>query len=196
MSVHSLIEANLARPKTIDDETILEAAREVFQERGFAGTTAEVAARAGISEGSIFRRFRCKQDLFLACMGLPKPKWLIEMNTDPNDAFWEDLEALAHEIFDHMLIVIPKIMLLHGAFLDNEIPEDAVPVVAQKKITLMFENNAEKSEVLERSEEAARIFFGALHTYAFTHVLGIDAKFETDRGRYMETLILMLKGAR
>src|SRR5438067_10692690 len=58
----------MARPTTISDERILEAARGVFLEHGVAATTAEVAKRAGIAEGSIFKRFATKADLFKAAM--------------------------------------------------------------------------------------------------------------------------------
>ena len=61
----------MARTKTISDEQIIEAAREVFLEHGTAGTTAEIARRAGVSEGSIFRRFPTKDDLFTAAMMFP-----------------------------------------------------------------------------------------------------------------------------
>lgn len=50
----------MARPVAIHDPTILDAAREVFLLRGAAATTAEVARRAGVSEGSIFKRYRTK----------------------------------------------------------------------------------------------------------------------------------------
>jgi len=47
----------MPRPAKIKDEEILAAAREVFLEKGIRATTAEVAKRAGIAEGSIFNRF-------------------------------------------------------------------------------------------------------------------------------------------
>ena len=47
---------------------ILSAARAVFLERGAMGTTSEVAARAGVSEGTIFNRFKSKEMLFRAAM--------------------------------------------------------------------------------------------------------------------------------
>jgi len=60
----------MARPTVIRDADILDAARAVFLERGALATSAEVAQRAGISEGSIFKRFRTKAELFRAAMGL------------------------------------------------------------------------------------------------------------------------------
>src|ERR1700730_15422515 len=67
----------MARPVSIKTETIIEAARQVFLERGIQATTAEVGERAGISEGTIFKRYKSKIDLFHAAMGdnLVVPDW-------------------------------------------------------------------------------------------------------------------------
>ncbi len=61
----------MARTPTIRDEDILAAARHVFLARGMLGTSAEVAAKAGISEGTIFKRFKTKAQLFEAAMRGP-----------------------------------------------------------------------------------------------------------------------------
>ena len=46
------------------EQKILEAAIDVFSERGFSGaTTSEIAKRAGIAEGTIFRYFKTKKDI-------------------------------------------------------------------------------------------------------------------------------------
>ena len=45
---------------------ILEAARSVFAERGLDAGVAEIAERAGVGVGTIFRRFPRKEDLLLA----------------------------------------------------------------------------------------------------------------------------------
>src|SRR5580692_12868367 len=68
----------MARPVSIKDETIIDAARAVFLERGIQATTAEVAGRAGVSEGSVFKRFKSKGELFRAAMGdrLVEPAFL------------------------------------------------------------------------------------------------------------------------
>src|SRR3954470_8049282 len=71
----------MARPVSIKDETIIAAARAVFLERGIQATTAEVAQRAGVSEGSVFKRFKSKVDLFRAAMSdrLTEPAWPREL---------------------------------------------------------------------------------------------------------------------
>jgi AcrR family transcriptional regulator len=58
----------MGRPATIKDEALLDAAREVFLERGLAATTSDVAQRAGVSEGTLFKRFGSKTRLFQCAM--------------------------------------------------------------------------------------------------------------------------------
>jgi AcrR family transcriptional regulator len=52
----------------ISTERLLDVAREVFLELGIRATTSEVASRAGIAEGTIFHRFKSKEELFRAAM--------------------------------------------------------------------------------------------------------------------------------
>lgn len=60
----------MPRPRLIEDEQLLRVAREAFLEQGFSVTTATIAARAGVSEGTLFKRFHSKEDLFIAAIGL------------------------------------------------------------------------------------------------------------------------------
>lgn len=47
------------------ERTILEAAIKVFSEKGYsAATTSEIAKNAGVAEGTIFRYFKTKKDIF------------------------------------------------------------------------------------------------------------------------------------
>jgi AcrR family transcriptional regulator len=46
---------------------LLDVARELFAERGYAGTaTEEIVQRAGVTRGALYHQFRDKEDLFLA----------------------------------------------------------------------------------------------------------------------------------
>jgi AcrR family transcriptional regulator len=49
------------RPPVITNERLLEVAREVFLEKGIRATTADVAERAKVSEGTVFHRFPTKE---------------------------------------------------------------------------------------------------------------------------------------
>jgi AcrR family transcriptional regulator len=55
---------NIARMR---NQQILDAALEVFAEKGFASaTTAEIAQAAGVAEGTIYNYFKSKRELFIA----------------------------------------------------------------------------------------------------------------------------------
>jgi AcrR family transcriptional regulator len=54
------------RPVTLSDDALLDAARDVFVERGLEATTSEIARRARISESVIFYRYKTKEALFTA----------------------------------------------------------------------------------------------------------------------------------
>jgi AcrR family transcriptional regulator len=58
------------------DETqnkIIEAAMNLIMERGYSATTTkDIAAKAGVNECTIFRRFQGKKDIVLLAMQLPK----------------------------------------------------------------------------------------------------------------------------
>lgn len=51
-------------------ERIIDAAFEVFAERGYEASTAEIAARAGVGEATLFRRFPTKDDLITAMVSM------------------------------------------------------------------------------------------------------------------------------
>ncbi len=58
----------MSRPVIIETNVILRAAREVFSEHGGRGTSAEIARRAGVSAGTVFKRFKTKAHLCQAAM--------------------------------------------------------------------------------------------------------------------------------
>lgn len=62
----------MARPKIIETEDLVAAARSAFLEQGVGVSTAEIARRAGISEGTLFSRFATKEELFGEAIGLSR----------------------------------------------------------------------------------------------------------------------------
>jgi AcrR family transcriptional regulator len=61
----------MPRPVSIQDDVILRAAREIFLEKGWDATTSEIAAKAGVSNGIIFKRFKTKGDSFRNGRNIP-----------------------------------------------------------------------------------------------------------------------------
>lgn len=63
-------------------ERIVEAARNLFAEKGFdRTTTAEIARKAGISEGTIYRHFKSKKELLMECV-IPVLQKIIDLTED------------------------------------------------------------------------------------------------------------------
>jgi AcrR family transcriptional regulator len=56
----------LPEEMTEKQRRVVEAAMEVFAEKGFAGaSTSEIAKRAGVAEGTIFKQFKTKKELLI-----------------------------------------------------------------------------------------------------------------------------------
>ena len=62
-------------PKQIDEDLLIQAAAEVFAERGYAGAgVAEIARRAGVTTGAIYSRYSGKSVLRSLDYKMPEPE--------------------------------------------------------------------------------------------------------------------------
>ncbi len=80
-------------------------AREVFLELGIRATTSEVATRAGIAEGTIFHRFKSKEELFRAAMNFDPDAALAVVEELPARAGKGDLRATLVEFAERFISV-------------------------------------------------------------------------------------------
>ncbi|HVY44292.1 MAG TPA: helix-turn-helix domain-containing protein [Minicystis sp.] len=176
----------MGRPPTIRDETIIQAAREVFLARGIRATTAEVAERAGVSEGSIFHRFKSKPDLFAAAMRaqLDEPAWArtLERRAGTGD-LRETLIDVGREVIAFYRTILPLFMMTW-----SNPPIDAVggacpmsgarppPLRSLRRITAFFEHEAAAGRIGPcNADVLARAFLGGLHNYVFLELV-LDAE--------------------
>lgn len=105
----------MARKKTITDEAILSAAREVFSQRGFSAPTRDIARSAGISEGVLFQRHRTKADLFFAAMVPPGINISAQLQTNPvaqatassANAYTDSVRSAATEVLRYFRTAAP-----------------------------------------------------------------------------------------
>ncbi|BCL34310.1 TetR/AcrR family transcriptional regulator [Nostoc sp. MS1] len=113
----------MARRPKITNEQILDAAREVFWEKGFSGSTLEIAQRSGISEASIFKRFTTKEELFFAAMGIPEtPPWAKELEILCGKGnLKENLTQLCFQIWEFFSEIMPRIMMIRS--FGNPLPQ-------------------------------------------------------------------------
>jgi AcrR family transcriptional regulator len=82
-------------------ERIVAAAIEVFAEHGYEASTAEIAARAGVGEATLFRRFPTKDDLITAivAMMLDEAAELATSCLEEEDP-WRGVERFLFEMAD------------------------------------------------------------------------------------------------
>lgn len=173
----------VARPRTIDDETLVDAARKAFLEKGYTVTTAEIAEQAGVSEATLFRRFPTKDALFIAAMELPEtPPWVpmvAALATDPRP-LRERTEELARTLLAFFREILPRIQALGSAGVDlaahcRHLPVPP-PVAGLRVVTTFFHNEQQRGNLRALDPEfPARMLIGAMHHLAFFEACGFDA---------------------
>jgi len=170
----------MARPTTIRDETIIDAARAVFLARGIQATTAEVAERAGVSEGSIFNRFKSKEELFRAaiCADMKdgEPEWLRTLEARlGKDDLQAELFDLGMAMIAFFRTIIPlQMMAWSNAPEANGLPRHLAepnppPLRSLKRVVGFFEAEMRAGRMRRHDPEVvARTFMGGLHATLFT----------------------------
>ena len=105
----------MPRPVSIHDDAILAAACAVFLAHGYQASTVAIARRAGVSEGSLFKHFRTKTDLFLAAMDVQsraqerQERLMAGVGTI---AIRPTLEAYGRHLLARLQIVMPRILMV------------------------------------------------------------------------------------
>ncbi len=186
----------MPRTRSITDEQILSAAREVFTEQGMNATTAEVARRAGVSEGTIFNRFGSKTELMMASMGFEKgPNWIkVAEAVDLDEStFEESLSAIGEEMLDFFEVLLPRIwmMMSSGAAVTNHFMDaNAPPIRGIKVLTGLIYQAQKKGQVRPCDPEiVARQFIGALHFWAFAEHSGLNGFMPMPRQTYLRGVV-------
>ena len=101
----------MGRPPLVSRETIILAAREVFQREGLGASIRDIAAIAGISESAIFKRFSTKAALIVAALAPPAPPVAeILAPLDDEEDLRSGLTLAMHKIVEHFRIALPMIL--------------------------------------------------------------------------------------
>jgi len=170
----------MARPTTISDEQILAAAREVFLERGIAATTAEVARKAGVAEGSLFKRWKTKHELFFAALApdSEEPEFIraLAARVGQGDVC-ETLTELGLKGIEFFRTIMPLAMMCWSNPAASGIPShldgpNPKPIRVLKKLAGFFEAEMQAGRLAKRDAEVvARTFIGSIQHFAFLEIL-------------------------
>ncbi len=180
LSYHSV----MARPTTITDEQILEAARALFLDKGLAASTAEIAKAAGVSEGTIFNRFGTKAGLFEAAMGLGEqlPEMLKLAELAGRNTVEENLTSFICRFIEVMREVMPRLhlALTHPSMKAEELLRrhpDPPPLRGLRAIMGYLDAEQRAGRLGNHDPEvAARVFLGAIQSYVFFETMGLNER--------------------
>jgi AcrR family transcriptional regulator len=196
----------MARPVSIPDEVILNAARQLFLERGSDVPTNEIAARAGVSHGIIFKRFKTKRALFNAAMNVATD-WdkalpaLLNANVGKR-AVEAALIEVGNLFVEKFLVLIPTLMMSWSTRPETRTEEQAEvrdtrnraahSLRVVKAITSYLEAEHKLGRIGKTNfDVAAQAFVGALWYHSFLQVT-LGGKRPASHRLYVTRLVRLL----
>jgi AcrR family transcriptional regulator len=181
----------MPRPVSIQDDVILRAAREIFLEKGSDATTSEIAAKAGVSHGIIFKRFKTKQVLF-QCAMQDQSDWGQAIPALLNSSLGrKEVETTLVELgtlfVEKFLMLIPTLMMAWSNKQETENPAESAAAANKERATKALQSVKTIAAYLEAEyrldrirqtdfEVVAQAFVGALWHHAFLQVMLTDGK--------------------
>lgn len=170
----------MTRPLSISDDQILEAARAVFLQKGIRATTAEVARRAGVAEGSVFKRFKNKDELFVACME-PAVLGADWVRTFVTGATKRDVRAVLYqaglETIEFFRQLLPIMMMSWSNRARSGLPPhlsgaNPPPLRALKAVAGSLETHMRAGRLKRHDPEIlTRVFIASMQNYAFLELV-------------------------
>jgi AcrR family transcriptional regulator len=197
----------MARPTTIDEKAVLDTARQVFLEKGFSVTTAEIAQRAGVSEGTLFHRFGSKAGLFQAAMTQTVALPLQELDL-PGRVGRGEIELQLIEVVDAVIgllvNVMPCAMLAWSNRVEGGFPEvlrapNPPPLRVLRALCSYFDAEIQQGRLRPVDPEIlARACLGGAMQYVFMETLGaLHGQLPLPRPMYVRGLVdVLLHGVR
>ncbi len=186
-------------------EKIVEAAERVMRERGLArSTTKEIARAAGYSEGTLYKHFESKEDLFLAVLAERLPSFLALVEELPGRvgrgtvrgtlvevastalAFYEEIVPMAASIYSE-----PGLLARHREGIHKR---GSGPRMVNEALAAYLDAEKRLGRVREDAdpEAAAAMVLGACYQRAFFRsFLGEEAPAEGEDG-FVEGIVQTL----
>jgi AcrR family transcriptional regulator len=192
------------RPPVISTERLLDVAREVFLELGIRATTSEVAARAGIAEGTIFHRFKSKEELFRAAMNFDPDAALVLAQELAGRVGERDLRETLVEFAERFMelgrVAMP-VMMMSWSNPENMCAADRTSERATRYrkvinwIAGFVEHEMQSGRLRAVEPEVmARMFIGSLHHYCMIELfVGAGSERFTHR-QFAEHVVDVLLG--
>ncbi len=191
----------MARPISIPDDQILEAARAVFTEKGPRATTAEIAERAGVAEGTLFKRFGNKAGLHKAAMTSDiAGGWIRrEMRAQAPLRTKKDFERFIHWQVDVVRNVAPVSIMAWsfraqvGALPADLAGDESAPLVALRTLAEMIEEEMDSGYLTARDAPSiSQIITGAVWHFVFLELLLGNGSGAMDEDKFVHGLVRLV----
>lgn len=186
----------MGRTRSITNEQILDAAREVFLEKGVRATTLDIAQRAGVSEGTVFKRFDTKDALFAECMEQPfLAPWvtLTQEMTSPAEDLAAELEQICESMLNFFVLLQPMIhmRMSRGADAGPFVKDRESPPIQGLMALTNYLHIQQRHGLLGPvdPEIAARMLIGSVFFFAFGEHAGVNNIMPMPRSTYIRGLI-------
>jgi len=189
----------MGRPRLIETQEILEAARDTFLGEGVGATTGAIARRAGISGATIFKRFRTKADLFFAAMGFAEfdaRQTIADLRGEaPADQELETISLRFLEYLNQMVPVLARLLAYPGfdaAELAEKFPEMPARALVEA-VAEYVESEQREGRIGSCDPHAVAIaIFGILHNFALLEHIGLLPKSDRSRRTLVHSFIDVL----
>lgn len=148
-------------------ETILEAARQAFIDKGYKGaTTAEIAQGAEISEVTLFRYFASKQEIFLQAV---EPVLISGLSTEiHNSNKLEPIKRLTNILTERISFVSQNHQLVKLILMESNIHKKLFPHNIIEKITTIMKELIDSLGIEEgRRDLVLRMLIGVYFSFLF-----------------------------
>jgi AcrR family transcriptional regulator len=187
----------MARPRTVSDAAILDAARQIFVEHGPHASTGVIAERVGLSQAALFKRFGTKQDLMFAALAPPAiPPFIagLEAGPDPARPADEQLREHARIIARFFRETLPCLMVLRASDLDIRALFDRFdvppPVRAQLAVAGWLQRAMELG-LIRQGDPVALTFsvLGAFYMRAFLTHMTQQPYDDQELDRYADSVV-------
>jgi AcrR family transcriptional regulator len=186
-------------------ERIVEAAESVMRERGLARTTTkEIARAAGYSEGTLYKHFESKEDLFLAVLAERFPSFVALVDKLPVRVGQGTLRETLEEVATNALTYYGEIVPMAASIFSEPVllarhreglrKRGAGPWMINEALAAYLEAEERLGRVREDAdpEAAAAMILGACYQRAFFRsYLGEDVPAEGEEG-FVESIVQTL----
>jgi AcrR family transcriptional regulator len=198
----------MGRPPSIDDGELLRVARSAFMERGARATTAEIAQRAGVSEASLFKRWKTKPELYRAAMAIDDgalPLFIAQLPTRVGvGVVQEHLFEMGELAIEFYRVIVPMMMMSwSNREMASKHPHhrrDGGPLRGLAATTRYFAAEQELGRFRRDAdpEVLARMFISSMYQYVFYEaMLDMEGQKSMDEKQYIAEFIeVFMSGAK